>query len=71
LTGKIEVHYGENRVERLIAKRCELKKLLKTTAPDTALRMKLRRDSMKWLLVCCLVLLALALGIYSSGWATY
>ena len=40
-------------VERLIAKRCELKKLLKTTAPDTALRMKLQRDSMKWLLVCC------------------
>jgi DNA polymerase-2 len=40
-------------VERLIAKRCELKKLLKTTAPDTALRFKLQRDSMKWLLVCC------------------
>jgi DNA polymerase-2 len=40
-------------VERLIAKRCELKKLLKTTSPDTALRMKLQRDSMKWLLVCC------------------
>ena len=40
-------------VERLIAKRCELKRLLKTTAPDTALRMKLQRDSMKWLLVCC------------------
>lgn len=40
-------------VERLIAKRCELKKLLKTTPPDTALRMKLQRDSMKWLLVCC------------------
>jgi DNA polymerase II len=40
-------------VERLIAKRCELKKLLKTTAPDTALRFKLQRNSMKWLLVCC------------------
>jgi DNA polymerase II len=40
-------------VERLIAKRCELKKLLKTPPPDTALRMKLQRDSMKWLLVCC------------------
>jgi DNA polymerase II len=40
-------------VERLIAKRCELKKLLKTAPPDTALRMKLQRDSMKWLLVCC------------------
>ena len=40
-------------VERLIAKRCELKKLLKTMPPDTALRMKLQRDSMKWLLVCC------------------
>jgi DNA polymerase-2 len=40
-------------VERLIAKRCELKKLLKTTPPDTALRMKMQRDSMKWLLVCC------------------
>src|SRR5437660_12386161 len=40
-------------VERLIAKRCELKKLLKTTAPDTALRFKSQRDSMKWLLVCC------------------
>jgi len=40
-------------VERLIAKRCELKKLLKTSPPDTALRMKLQRDSMKWLLVCC------------------
>jgi DNA polymerase-2 len=40
-------------VERLIAKRCELKKLLKTTPPDTALRFKLQRDSMKWLLVCC------------------
>jgi DNA polymerase II len=40
-------------VERLIAKRSELKKLLKKSPPDTALRMKLQRDSMKWLLVCC------------------
>jgi len=32
-------------VERLIAKRCELKKLLKTSPPDSALRMKLQRDS--------------------------
>ena len=40
-------------VERLIAKRSELKKLLKTSPPDTALRIKLQRDSMKWLLVCC------------------
>src|ERR1700732_3526874 len=40
-------------VERLIAKRGELKKLQKTSPPDTALRFKLQRDSMKWLLVCC------------------
>jgi DNA polymerase elongation subunit (family B) len=40
-------------VERLIAKRSELKTLLKKSPPDTALRMKLQRDSMKWLLVCC------------------
>jgi DNA polymerase-2 len=40
-------------VERLIAKRCELKKLLKTSSPDAAIRYKLQRDSMKWLLVCC------------------
>ena len=40
-------------VERLIAKRSKLKKLLKQSPPDTALRMKLQRDSMKWLLVCC------------------
>jgi DNA polymerase-2 len=40
-------------VERLIAKRSELKKLLKKSPPDSALRMKLQRDSMKWLLVCC------------------
>src|SRR5256885_2126930 len=40
-------------VARLIAKRCELKKLLKKSPPESALRMKLQRDSMKWLLVCC------------------
>jgi DNA polymerase-2 len=40
-------------VERLIAKRSELKKLVKKSPPDIALRMKLQRDSMKWLLVCC------------------
>ncbi len=40
-------------VERLIAKRTELKKLQKTSAPDLALRFKLQRDSLKWLLVCC------------------
>jgi DNA polymerase-2 len=40
-------------VERLIAKRSALKKLLKKSPSDTALRMKLQRDSMKWLLVCC------------------
>jgi DNA polymerase-2 len=40
-------------VERLIAKRTQLKKLQKTSAPDVALRFKLQRDSLKWLLVCC------------------
>ncbi len=40
-------------VERLIAKRSELKNLLKTSPPDAARRFKLQRDSMKWLLVCC------------------
>jgi len=40
-------------VERLIAKRGALKKLQKTSPPDAALRFKLQRDSMKWLLVCC------------------
>src|SRR5438309_2505256 len=40
-------------VERLIAKRSALKKLLKKSPPDNAIRMKLQRDSMKWLLVCC------------------
>lgn len=40
-------------VERLIAKRTALKKLQKAAAPDIALRFKLQRDSLKWLLVCC------------------
>jgi DNA polymerase-2 len=40
-------------VERLIAKRTELKKLQKTAEPARALRYKLQRDSLKWLLVCC------------------
>ena len=40
-------------VERLIAKRTELKKLQKQSPPEIALRYKLQRDSMKWLLVCC------------------
>jgi DNA polymerase-2 len=40
-------------VERLIAKRTELKKLQKQSPPAIALRYKLQRDSMKWLLVCC------------------
>src|SRR5208283_2647672 len=40
-------------VERLIAKRIELKKLQKTAAPAIAERFKLQRDSLKWLLVCC------------------
>jgi DNA polymerase II len=40
-------------VERLIAKRCALKKLQKTSPPELAQRYKLQRDSMKWLLVCC------------------
>jgi DNA polymerase-2 len=39
-------------VERLIAKRTELKKLQKAE-PARALRYKLQRDSLKWLLVCC------------------
>jgi DNA polymerase-2 len=38
-------------VERLIAKRTELKKLQK--ASPLAGRFKLQRDSLKWLLVCC------------------
>jgi DNA polymerase-2 len=40
-------------VERLIAKRTELKTLQKASAPELALRFKLQRDSLKWLLVCC------------------
>jgi len=40
-------------VERLIAKRTELKKLQKVSPSDGALRFKLQRDSLKWLLVCC------------------
>jgi DNA polymerase II len=40
-------------VERLIAKRTELKTLQKVSSPDAALRFKLQRDSIKWLLVCC------------------
>ena len=40
-------------VERLIAKRIELKKLQTTADPDIAARFKLQRDSLKWLLVCC------------------
>ena len=40
-------------VERLIAKRTELKKLQKASPRDVALRFKLQRDSLKWLLVCC------------------
>lgn len=40
-------------VERLIAKRIELKKLQKTALPEIAERFKLQRDSLKWLLVCC------------------
>jgi DNA polymerase elongation subunit (family B) len=37
----------------LIAKRTELKKLQKTSAPELALRFKLQGDSTKRLLVCC------------------
>jgi len=40
-------------VERLIAKRTQLKKLQKTSEPTFAARFKLQRDSLKWLLVCC------------------
>src|SRR5271167_4766388 len=40
-------------VERLIAKRTQLKKLQKTVTPPIAARFKLQRDSLKWLLVCC------------------
>jgi DNA polymerase II len=40
-------------VERLIAKRVQLKKLQKASEPTIAARFKLQRDSLKWLLVCC------------------
>lgn len=40
-------------VERLIAKRTQLKKLQKASAPAIAERFKLQRDSLKGLLVCC------------------
>ena len=40
-------------VERLIAKRTQLKKLQKLSEPTIAARFKLQRDSLKWLLVCC------------------
>jgi DNA polymerase-2 len=40
-------------VERLIAKRTQLKKLQKISEPTIAARFKLQRDSLKWLLVCC------------------
>ena len=40
-------------VERLIAKRTQLKTLQKTSEPTIAARFKLQRDSLKWLLVCC------------------
>jgi len=40
-------------VERLIAKRTAWKRLQRAASGDTAQRYKLRRDSLKWLLVCC------------------
>lgn len=40
-------------VERLIAKRTQLKKLQKASEPTIAERFKLQRDALKWLLVCC------------------
>jgi DNA polymerase-2 len=40
-------------VERLIAKRTDLKKLQKASPPAIAGRFKLQRDALKWLLVCC------------------
>jgi len=40
-------------VERLIAKRTQLKKLQKASEPTIAGRFQLQRDSLKWLLVCC------------------
>ncbi|MGH7745211.1 MAG: DNA polymerase domain-containing protein, partial [Candidatus Dormibacteria bacterium] len=40
-------------VERLIAKRTELKQCQRTASADLAQRHKLQRDALKWLLVCC------------------
>ena len=40
-------------VERLIAKRTELKQRLRDAEKETAARLKLQRDALKWLLVCC------------------
>jgi len=41
-------------VERLIAKRTQLKNTSKVSEPTMAARFKLQRDSLKWLLVCLL-----------------
>jgi DNA polymerase-2 len=40
-------------VEKLIAKRSELKLRLRGATPEQAQHYKLQRDSLKWLLVCC------------------
>jgi DNA polymerase elongation subunit (family B) len=40
-------------VEKLIAKRTQLKQLKRTAPADLAERYGLQRDSLKWLLVCC------------------
>jgi DNA polymerase-2 len=40
-------------VEKLIAKRTQLKQLRRSAPDDLAERYKLQRDSLKWLLVCC------------------
>jgi DNA polymerase elongation subunit (family B) len=40
-------------VERLIAKRVELKRRQRSASAEAARRDKLQRDSLKWLLVCC------------------
>ena len=40
-------------VERLIAKRTELKRRLRDAPKEHAQQYKLQRDSLKWLLVCC------------------
>jgi DNA polymerase elongation subunit (family B) len=40
-------------VERLIAKRTELKRLQRAAAGDAAQTFKRQRESLKWLLVCC------------------